>query len=74
MADEADHATDLADREREQILAARRTKVPGQGRRTCAQCGDAISDLRRRDGARLCMPCQINAERALRGLPPRGNR
>jgi RNA polymerase-binding transcription factor DksA len=74
MSDDADIASDLADRERAQILAARRAKVPGRGLRECAQCADAISDLRRRDGARLCLPCQIDAERALRGLPPRGTR
>jgi RNA polymerase-binding transcription factor DksA len=70
MTDDADYAADLADREREQILAARRAQVPAQGRATCIDCRSAISDLRRKVGARRCLPCQINVERALRGLPP----
>ena len=74
MADDADIASDLQQAEIDAALARHRAKVPGQGRAACAECGDAIHPLRRKDGARLCMPCQTDAERALRGLPPRGNR
>lgn len=74
MADEADRAADLQQAEIDRALAAHARKVPGEGRHDCARCGEPISALRRRDGARLCMDCQVNAERALRGLGSRGSR
>ena len=74
MADEADEASALQQREIDTLVARHRAKVPGHGRKACADCGEPISDLRRRDGAKLCLDCQIDAERALRGLGPRGDR
>jgi RNA polymerase-binding transcription factor DksA len=71
MADEADHATALQQAEIDALVARHRAKVAGHGRKSCEHCDEPISDLRRRDGARLCLSCQIEAERALRGLPAR---
>jgi RNA polymerase-binding transcription factor DksA len=74
MTDDADIASDLQQAEIAAALARHRAKAAPQGRRHCTNCEAAISELRRQAGARLCVPCQIDAERALRGQPPRGNR
>jgi RNA polymerase-binding transcription factor DksA len=74
MADEADHATALQQAEIDALVARHRAKAVAQGRKHCNECGAAISELRRQAGARLCVPCQIDAERALRGIGPRGAR
>lgn len=74
MTDDADRAAELQQLENDAAVARHRAKTPGKGRNTCAECGEGIHPIRRREGAQLCMECQTTVERALRGLLPRAAR
>jgi len=67
MADDADHAANLQQAENDAAVARHRAKPAAAGRRACATCKKAVSELRRRNGAQLCIKCQTDAELFLRG-------
>lgn len=68
--DSIDRAQQRQQEEIDQALAAR--KRDRAGRTTCAECGDAISELRTRLGAELCMPCQRAIEAGTNPCARRG--
>ncbi|MCU0889077.1 MAG: TraR/DksA C4-type zinc finger protein [Rubritepida sp.] len=66
--DDADRAEIEIERELERRLAARRLERPrtlGEGPRWCAECGEAIPEVRRLTlpGVTLCVDCQARHER-----------
>ena len=64
MADDADIACDLAQRDREGAVALLRQAAQGAGAEDCADCGAPIPAARRKavPHATRCMPCQTRAE------------
>jgi RNA polymerase-binding transcription factor DksA len=65
MADDIDIANDLIDVEVSRALSKlRQHAVPGaMGAKTCAECGDAIPEGRRKLGFKFCVPCAEDSER-----------
>lgn len=63
MADLADLAQELEERERAEAIA-RRTRLDRMGSSICHNCGDEIPEERRRavPGATKCIWCQAEAE------------
>lgn len=59
--DVIDRANDLAAEDLAHRIAAA-TRAKPRGPAECDDCGDAISDLRRDLGARLCLHCQSAQE------------
>lgn len=52
-------------------LAAR--SPAGEGRPTCAECGEAISELRQQMGAVRCLECQRDCEREAQSWARKGS-
>ena len=64
MADECDRAQRFEEAARDNALSLhmRRHAHHAPGLARCQECDEPISDLRRREGARLCVECQSDAE------------
>ncbi len=64
MADDADIASDFIDNEVSRALGKIRQSMTNKmGSKTCVDCGDAIPDVRRSLGFKLCVPCAEESER-----------
>lgn len=66
MADDADWASTLAEREIEHAIETRERPPEGEGAEHCEdeECGVEMPPARRAFGARLCVECQARVERA----------
>lgn len=66
MPDAMDHVQELNEAHTADALKRHAARVLPEGRATCAHadCGEPISDARRRLGAQLCMECQRGEEAA----------
>jgi RNA polymerase-binding transcription factor DksA len=66
MPDAMDHVQELNEAHVEDALKRHSARPVVEGRATCAnaECGEPISDARRRLGAQLCMECQRGVEAA----------
>ena len=66
MADDADWASSMAQREIDAAVRAHGDRGASTGAAACIVdgCGEPVSDLRRQMGARLCLACANAAESA----------